>query len=166
MKSAAYWIEKLHLKRHPEGGYFRETYTSAAKMDECCLRSGRAAPRPVSTAIYYLLEGTGFSALHRIKSDEIWHHYTGSSLTIHIIDMSGIYREVTLGKDPDKGETLQAVVPAGFWFGATVDSHSSYSLAGCTVAPGFEFLEFEMASRGELIHLYPDHRRIIERLTH
>jgi hypothetical protein len=166
MKSAAYWIEQLHLGRHPEGGYFRKTYTSAAKMGECCLGSDRAAPRPVSTAIYYLLDGTEFSALHRIKSDEIWHHYAGSSLTIHIIDVSGIYREVALGKDPDEGETLQAVVPAGSWFGATVDDHSSYSLVGCTVAPGFDFREFEMGRRGELIHLYPDHRRIIESLTH
>ena len=84
--NAAYWIETLDLRPHPEGGYFRRVYTAANSIDPAALPAGYRGPRPVASAIYYLLEGAEFSSLHRLKSDEIWHFYTGSPLTVHIID--------------------------------------------------------------------------------
>ena len=165
LKNAAYWIETLHLKAHPEGGYFRQTYRSDTKMGECCLGSRFGGARSVSTAIYFLLNGTEFSGLHRIRSDEIWHHYTGTSLTIHIIDPNGEYQKATLGKNPDRDEAQQVIVPARSWFGATVDDSLSYALVGCTVAPGFEFQDFEMGRRDRLLALFPRHKKIVEQLT-
>jgi predicted cupin superfamily sugar epimerase len=165
MKDADFWIERLKLERHPEGGYFRETYHSAATIQECCLGSGREGPRSVATSIYFLLAGDDLSALHRIKSDELWHYHAGGPLTIHVISPDGGYRTIALGLDLERGEAPQAVVSAGAWFGATVDDPASYALVGCTVAPGFDFRDFELAQRNELIRTYPHHQGVIERLT-
>jgi len=165
MKSAEYWIERLALKKHPEGGYFRETYRSNGTIKEGCLPDRFKGTRPFSTAIYFLLRGHEFSTLHRIKSDELWHFYTGVSLTIHIIDRNSRYFQVKLGNDFDNGEVFQTVVNAGYWFGATINDPQSYSLAGCTVSPGFDFCDLELANRRKLIDLYPEHKAIIEKLT-
>jgi len=146
MKTAQDWIEALRLAKHPEGGYYRETYRSTATIGD----------RAVSTAIYFLLPAGEISALHRIKSDELWHFYGGNSLTIHSI--AGRYSTIELSAD-----NPQAVVPAGNWFGATVET--GYALVGCTVAPGFDFRDFEMADRTALLATYPQHRVVIERLT-
>lgn len=143
-----HWIEKLGLAPHPEGGYFRETYRSA-----------------FSTAIYFLLPGDRVSALHRIKSDELWHFHAGSGLVLSIIHPSARLEQVALGPHVDDGETLQAVVPAGAWFGAAVNDRASYALVGCTVAPPFEFADFELGERARLLVLYPQHRAVIECLT-
>ncbi|MDP6777355.1 MAG: cupin domain-containing protein [Candidatus Latescibacteria bacterium] len=159
------WIKALDLQRHPEGGYYRETYRSEEEIPAAALPGRFQGPRALSTAITFLLPGGEFSALHRIKSDEIWHHYAGSSLTIHVIDPDGTYRRIILGKDIEAGEGPQVVVPAGCWFGATVDEEGSYTLAGCTVSPGFDFEDFELGLRSDLIELYPQHRAIVERLT-
>ena len=160
MKDACYWIEKLELARHPEGGYFRETYRSDEVVSAAGLPARFGAPRAFSTAIYFLLPGNECSAFHRIKSDELWHFYAGSGLTIHIIEPNGTYTH--LGLD---GEHFQALVRADWWFGATVDDPQSFSLVGCTVAPGFDFADFELAGRDAIIELFPQHRAIIERLT-
>ncbi len=165
MKDAKYWIKKLGLKAHPEGGYFKETYRSASEIKTCCLGSEFKGPRSISTAIYFLLAGIDFSAMHRIRSDEIWHHYIGASLTVHVIDLYGEYGEIILGKDPDRGEFPQVTIPAGVWFGATVNDSSSYVLTGCTVSPGFDFNDFEMGHRERLFELYPQHAAIIQKLT-
>jgi len=146
MKTAQDWIEALRLAKHPEGGYYRETYRSTATIGD----------RAVSTAIYFLLPAGEISALHRIKSDELWHFYGGNSLTIHSI--AGRYSTIELSAD-----NPQAVVPAGNWFGATVET--GYALVGCTVAPGFDFRDFEMADRTVLLAAYPQHHQVIERLT-
>ncbi len=164
-QTAADWIDRLALEPHPEGGYFREAYRAAAQIGECCLGSDRGGSRSVSTAIYYLLSGGEFSALHRLRSDEIWHHYAGGSLTVHVIDQAGGHRAIGLGLDLDAGQTPQVMVPAGSWFGAVVDDASSFCLVGCTVAPGFDFRDFELADRAELVGLYPQHRGVLERLT-
>ena len=103
--------------------------------------------RAFSTAIYYLLQGKDFSALHRIKQDEVWHFYDGSPLTIHVIDREGNYSTVRVGRSSGAGELPQAVVMAGCLFGATVDVPHSFALAGCTVAPGFDFADFLRAAR-------------------
>ncbi len=147
------WIEKLNLAPHPEGGFFAETYRADGQIP--------GLQRSYSTAIYFLLKGDQVSTLHRIAADEIWHFYAGSPLTIHVIDADGDYEQLHIGV----GE-FQAVVPAGRWFGATVDDSDGYSLVGCTVAPGFDFADFELGQRDDLIKDFPLHRDLLARLTH
>jgi predicted cupin superfamily sugar epimerase len=165
MNAAQRWIDALQLRRHPEGGYYRETYRAAEALPKATLPARFSGDRSFSTAIYFLLEGADFSALHRIKQDEVWHFYDGSSLTVHVIDPAGNYTALRVGRDLEKGELPQAVVAAGCLFGATVNEPNSYALAGCTVAPGFDFADMEMPGREELCRLYPQHRELIERLT-
>jgi predicted cupin superfamily sugar epimerase len=164
-RDASYWIESLALVEHPEGGHYRETYRSSRTVTASGADDGPPAGRSFSTAIYYLLRSGEISRLHRLRSDEVFHHYRGSALVIHSIDSAGEHRKVTLGGDPERGEVLQAVIPAGCWFGATVETPDSFALVGCTVAPGFDFDDFELADRDRLLALYPHHRTIIERLT-
>lgn len=163
---AAYWIKRLGLAGHPEGGYFLETYRSGETIAPGAL-PGRfgGGERAFCTAIYFLLAGNDFSAFHRLKSDEIWHFHTGATLNIHVIDADGSHRVQRLGSSQAAGESFQAVVRAGSWFGAELEERDSYALVGCTVAPGFDFRDFEMADRDALIGAYPGNRRIIERLT-
>ena len=97
--------------------------------------------------------------------DELFHHYVGAPLTVHVLDERGEYDRIELGREPDEGQRLQAMVPAGCWFGATVERPGSFALVGCTVAPGFDFDDFDQAGRSELVERYPHHRPIIERLT-
>jgi predicted cupin superfamily sugar epimerase len=164
-KNAAYWIERLQLKPHPEGGYFRQTYEADLTLPEKALPAGFESARRASTAIYFLLEGNNFSALHRLRSDEVWHFYAGAPIAVHVIDPAGIYSAIRLGGDPDAGEVFQAVVPAGCWFGSHIAEWKSFALVGCTVAPGFDFVDFEMAKREEMLRTYPQHRETIEQLT-
>jgi uncharacterized protein len=163
--SAQYWIDKLNLIAHPEGGYYRETYRAELSIAREALPPQFTGPRLVSTAIYFLLERENFSAFHRLRSDELWHFYTGSSIIVHVIEPDGSYSEILLGDNPDAGEVLQAVVKAGRWFASRVHDAQSFALAGCTVSPGFDFADFELGKRSELIRLYPQHRKLVERLT-
>ena len=162
--NAAYWIERLGLEAHPEGGYFRQTYKSDLLIAREAL-PGFAGARAASTAIYFLLEGKNFSAFHRLRSDELWHFYAGSPLAVQVIDPAGAYSSILLGNDPEAGQTFQAVVRAGRWFASHVADWESWALVGCTVAPGFEFADLEMAKREELSAQYPQHREMIEKLT-
>ena len=164
-RSAQYWIEKLNLIAHPEGGYYRETYRSEISIAREALPQQFSGPRLVSTAIYFLLEGENFSAFHRLRSDELWHFYAGSRITVHVIEPDGGYSEIQLGSDPDAGEVAQAAVKAGRWFASRLRDPQSFALAGCTVAPGFDFADFELGKRSELVGLYPRHRKLIEQLT-
>ena len=148
-------IQSLELLRHPEGGWFRETYRSKATID---------GKRAVSTAIYFLLEAGELSHLHRIDADEHWHHYEGACLKIHVFDAQG-YRPLLLGPLSVAGATPQCWVPAGAWFGAEVVEDEGYALVGCTVAPGFEFAQFELAEAETLQSHWPKHRALIERMT-
>jgi predicted cupin superfamily sugar epimerase len=165
MSTAQDWIEGLQLRRHPEGGWFRETYRSEEVLSKAALPPRFDADRAFSTAIYFLLDGEEFSALHRIKQDEIFHFYDGSGLTLHVIDPVGNYATVQVGRDLAAGELPQAAVRAGCLFGATVNDPRSYALVGCTVAPGFDFADFAMPGRDELCRQCPQHRLVIERLT-
>ena len=165
MKDARYWIGKLGLEAHPEGGYFRQTYKADLILAKESLPAEFTGARAASTAIYFLLEGEEFSAFHRLRSDEVWHFHVGATLVVHVIDSDGRYAEILLGSDPDAGEVLQAVVKAGCWFASRVRDGKGFALVGCTVAPGFEFEDFEMATREELVAKYPQHRGVIERLT-
>ncbi len=152
--NAEYWIEKFKLEAHPEGGYFRQTYKSDLLIGREAL-PGFSSVRAASTAIYFLLGGENFSAFHRLRSDEQWHFYAGSSLVVHVIEPAGSYFSILLGSDPEAGQTFQAVVRAGCWFASHVADWKSWALVGCTVAPGFEFEDFELGKREELVGRYP-----------
>lgn len=162
--NAEYWIKKLKLEPHPEGGYFRQTYKSDLLIAREAL-PGFSGARAASTAIYFLLEGENFSAFHRLRSDELWHFYAGSPLAVHVIEPAGSYSSILLGSNPEAGQTFQAVVRAGCWFASHVADWKSWALVGCTVAPGFEFADFEMAKREELSAQYPQHGEMIWGLT-
>lgn len=162
-READYWIEKLGLAEHPEGGCYRETYRAPGRIPG--QTETHPAGRSFSTAIYYLLRSGEVSRFHRLRSDEVFHFYRGSALVNHVIDPTGRYSSVTVGADPDRGEVLQTVVPAGCWFGSTVGTPDSFALVGCTVAPGFDFGDFDLGDRKRLARSYPEHRAIIERLT-
>lgn len=164
-KDATYWVKRLGLEPHPEGGYYRQTYRSEITIARQALPAGFGGDRAASTAIYFLLAGKNFSAFHRLRSDEVWHFYAGSPLLVHVIDLSGKHSTLFLGSVLDVGQTLQAVVPAGCWFASHVWDWKSYTLVGCTVAPGFDFEDFEMGKREALARQYPQHREIIQRLT-
>ncbi|HBA84801.1 MAG TPA: hypothetical protein DCZ95_11970 [Verrucomicrobia bacterium] len=161
MKTADYWISRLQLLPHPEGGFYRETYRS-----ETLIRPpGFSGLRACSTGIFFLLRSGEGSHFHRFKSDEMWHFHEGAPLAIHVLHPHGEYRRILLGRDPEQGETFQAVIPANAWFGAQVEQPDSYTLIGCTVAPGFDFADFELARRDDLLRLYPNHKDLIEPLT-
>ncbi|AJC21746.1 cupin domain-containing protein [Pandoraea pulmonicola] len=164
MTSAAEFVASLSLQPHPEGGFYRETYRSADTIDVHALPPGFTGPRSVSTAILYLLEAGDFSAFHRIRSDEIWHFHLGDTLWVHEIDAQGALTTTALGSRISDGERLQHVVRAGRWFAAQPAPASRFSLAGCTVAPGFAFEDFEMADPAALAAQWPTHRDLILRL--
>jgi uncharacterized protein len=164
-RDADYWIQKLSLQSHPEGGYYRQSYRSDLLLPREALPRQFTGPRSASTAIFFLLEGENFSAFHRLRSDELWHFYLGEPLIVHVIDGDDSYSQIHLGSDAEAGEVLQAVVKAGCWFAAQVERKKSFSLVGCTVAPGFDFEDFELAKREELTRRHPQHRDVIERLT-
>jgi len=164
-KSAQYWIDHLGLIPHPEGGNYRETYRSKVVIAREALPSHFSGPRLISTAIYFLLEGENFSAFHRLRSDELWHFYDGGPLVVHVIDQNARYGEILIGRNPEEGESLQAVVKAGCWFASRVRDPGAFALVGCTVAPGFDFEDFELGKRSELVNRYPQHQKLIEQLT-
>ena len=164
-KTAQYWINKLNLIAHPEGGYYCETYRSQLSIAKEALPPEFTGSRLVSTAIYFLLEGENFSAFHRLRSDELWHFHAGSTIAVHVIDPEGGYSEIQLGSDPEAGEVFQAVVKAGSWFASQIRDTRSFALAGCTVSPGFDFADFELGKRAELVQIHPQHRKLIEQLT-
>ena len=164
MITADYWIDQLNLQKHPEGGFYRETYRSSEKIPASGLPCRFEHERNFSTSIYFLLESEQKSLFHRIKSDELWHFHAGTSLSIFVLRDEGldIYK---LGPHPGKGESLQIAIPANHWFGAKVDDENSYTLCGCTVSPGFDFSDFELAERNSLIKLFPSFAQTIELLT-
>lgn len=150
-------IEALALAPHPEGGFYRETFRAARQVPTA------AGPRAASTAIYFLLPAGAYSTFHRVASDEAWHHYEGDPLELHTIDAAGAHEVVVLGP-PSSGHRPQHVVPGGVWQAAVPVGHR-YSLCGCTVAPGFDFADFEMARRAPLVASFPALRAVVERLT-
>jgi len=156
---AAYWIENLNLSPHPEGGFYRETYRATGEL----IPPGANEPRKFSTAIYFLLGKEDRSMFHRIKSDELWHFHAGGRLSLYTLTKAGVVTQ-TLGSDLRRGDQLQIAIPAGHWFGAVV-TDGPYVLAGCTVSPGFDFQDFEMARQRELLIEFPNQSEIIRQLT-
>lgn len=166
MKNEAdYWIEKLGLYDHPEGGYFKETYRSSQKIPQHDLPEDYQGDRNFSTAIYFLLKEEKFSAFHRLKSDEIWHYHAGDPLEIFVINQDGSLEKFYLGPNLDAGEEPQVIIYRNRWFGARVSNPRGYTLMSCTMTPGFEFTDFEIAEQEALINEYPHHKELIKRLT-
>lgn len=159
-------IDKLNLQEHPEGGYFKETYRSEGMIPEASLEEKYKGDRNHSTGIYFLLTSEKFSAFHKINQDEMWHFYKGTSLKLHTISADGHYSFVIIGNDLEKGELPQHTVKGGDWFAAEVIDPNSYTLVGCTVAPGFDFADFVLPSKAELTSLFPQHQEVINKLTH
>jgi predicted cupin superfamily sugar epimerase len=178
---AKYWIEKLGLSEHQEGGYYKVTYRSDKEIPydssvnsflkthviEKGVNSHSESDdyRPISSAIYYLLDGAQFSCFHTQKFDELWHFYSGSSLSIHIINGNGEYSVMKLGRNFENGELFQVLIKGEVWFGANVDDPTSYTLVGCTVSPGFDYRDYEIGERQKLNKVYPQYKSIINKLT-
>ena len=159
------WIRELELAPHPEGGFYRETYRANEMIPASALPSRYAGRRSFSTAIYFLLRSGEVSRFHRLRSDEAWHFYDGSPLRLHVFERGGKYSAPVLGPKKGRASRFQLVVPKGAWFGAEVTERDSFSLIGCTIAPGFDFADFELGRRADLIRRFPGRRRLIERLT-
>jgi len=165
VKNAANWIKKLRLAEHPEGGYFRETYRAKESTSVEALPARYAGRRAFSTSIYFLLKSGQVSHFHRLRSDEVWHFYAGSPLRFHVFEDGGAYRRFLLGPDPGRGAVLQAVLPRGALFAAEPVRRGSFSLCGCTVAPGFDFADFEFGRREDMLARFPRQKVLIRRLT-
>jgi predicted cupin superfamily sugar epimerase len=166
MTSNSNWIEKLNLIPHPEGGYYRETYRADLSLAGSVLGPGFQGSRAVSTAIYYLLKAGQVSKFHRIRSDELWHFYDGVPLIIHGLDERKGYFNFRLGCR--EGTFPQVVIPAGVWFAAEIEpgcAGDDFALVGCTVAPGFDFQDFEMAEPRRLADQFPDQADMIRRIS-
>lgn len=144
------------MSAHPEGGYYSETYRSSIEIPDM--------QRQLMTGIYFLLPSEHVSNFHRIKSDELWFFHAGSPLIVHTLDDNG-HTEHLLGNNLIKGEKPQALVKANTIFGSSVVEKESYSLVSCVVAPGFDFRDFELFEKSDLIEKYPSHTEIITRLT-
>jgi len=168
------WVKKLQLEKHIEGGYFAEFYKSNDKVAIIEERykvnsTGKTViTRNACSSIYFLLEKTAFSAWHKLTSDEIWHYYDGdSAIIIHFIDANGNYSSKLLGHPLKTSDAyFQVAVRAGDWFAAELYNKDLYALVGCTVSPGFEYQDFIMADRDNLIEKFPQHANIIKRLTY
>ncbi|MEO2061544.1 MAG: cupin domain-containing protein [Christiangramia sp.] len=158
-------IEKLQLQPHPEGGYFREIYRSPEIIPKKALKNNYSGDRNVCTSIYFLLTSESFSAFHKIHQDEIWHFYQGSRISLQIISASGEHSEIMIGNNLQKNEHLQYVVPGGNYFAASVQEPDSFALIGCTVAPGFDFDDFYIPKREELLKKFPRHANVIHQYT-
>ncbi len=163
MKNLNYWVEKLDLSPHPEGGFFKENYRCNENIAGNTLPPRFLSDRSISTSIYFLLEKGQKSAFHRIKSDEIWHFYDGYPLTIYVIDNNGELIIYKLGLDPENNVLPQIVIPANCWFAA--ETEGDFTLVGCTVSPGFDFSDFELAKKQNLISEYPNQHEIIEKFS-
>jgi hypothetical protein len=149
-------VRALGLQPHPEGGYYKETYRARTRV--ATPRGARSA----GTAIYYLLPRGEFAAWHQVSSDEVWHFYDGAPLTLYLLNEKGL-EAVTLGREVSRGEQPQVMVPAGVLQAA--EPRGDYTLVGCTVAPGFDFADWEMPSRDALVERYPEHAELFRRLT-
>lgn len=186
--TAENWIRALKLRPHPEGGWFRETYRSRETIAGAHLPKRYQGPRAFGTAIYFLLKAGQFSALHRLKSDELWHFYAGAPVEIFILPGNGALKKVKLGLNPEAGERPQVVIAANVWLAAALvrQNHQpqaeaspkaasrragpplaekSYALLGCTMAPGFDFSDFELGAGQELCRRFPRHQALIKKMT-
>jgi predicted cupin superfamily sugar epimerase len=165
MPSADELIALLKLQPHPkEGGFFRETYRSADRLPAAQLFPRYSGDRSASTAIYYLLTPGTFSAIHRLATDEIFHFYLGGPVRMLQLDQAG-GKEILMGPNLTAGHELQVVVPRGVWQGSILEPGGDFALLGCTVAPGFDYADYEHGDRDDLVKQFPAHAKLIRRLT-
>lgn len=160
-RTPEYWIDKLGLQRHPEGGWYRELWRSQEPIPVRALPGRYKDNRSLGTSIYYLITHDSPSHFHVLDSDEIWFWHAGDHCTIHELDDDGGYAKRRLGPD----EKLQHHIPHSTYFAAEMESAASYSLFSCVVVPAFSFNGFRMASREELTSRWPNHTELINRLT-
>jgi len=160
---AKQYLKQLQLKKHPEGGYYREIYRSAERILTNHLPSRYKSSRNFSTSIYFLLEGKQFSKFHRLQSDEIWHFYDGSDVIVYIIDNKGNLKIKKLGKSAEA--EFQLVIKKHSWFAAEIENKKTFALFGCTVSPGFDFKDFELGQCKFLLKKFPQHCTVIQRFT-
>lgn len=163
MQTAEYWIQNLNLQPHTEGGFYREVYRSSIEVEHKNLPVGFNGPRRLATSILYLLRSGDVSRFHRLRSDELWYFHSGNAIKIIMIDQEGQKHTKFLGSRVEKAEHLQVLIPAGTIFGAEVMEPDSYGLCGCMVAPGFEFADFEVFEKDDLIQAYPKHVDVINK---
>lgn len=164
MPSATYWIENLHLVPHPRGGWWGESYRSAEKYPAGFM-PGYAGERCFGTAVYFLIKQGTPVVPHRILTEEQWHFYRGSGLTLHLFDNhTGLYRSIALGPDLTRGQTFTTVKPAGITFTATVDDPDGFALLGRTLAPGFGRDDWEDGDIPLLLKLFPQQQALIRRM--
>jgi len=156
----------LNLEPHPaEGGFFVETYRADESVPAAALPPRYRGERVFGTAIYYLLAPDTFSAMHRLASDEVFHFYLGDPVKMLLLAPDGTGRIVTLGQDLPKGMRPQVIVPRGVWQGSRLVPGGRFVLLGTTVAPGFEFADYEHARRADLLGSHPAFRDLILSLT-
>lgn len=163
MKNKSYWIERLKMEKHQEGGYYTSYYESPIHVTGQAINKTFEGTRPLATSIYFLIEENDASNFHRLQADEIWYFHEGSPLTVAVISPEGVLTEHKLGLDFDKGERPQLLVPAGSIFGSYVNE--AYALVSCAVAFGFDFRDFELFEREDLLKQYPEHSKIVKKLT-
>jgi predicted cupin superfamily sugar epimerase len=166
MPTAREIIERLQLVPLTiEGGYFRETYRARLMISAAALFANYGGKRNVSTAIYYLLTPETFSAIHRVKSDEVFHFYAGDPVEMLQMGPDGTAKVVVIHNDLAAGREPQVIVPAGVWQGCRLVPGGEWALMGCTVAPGFDYADFELAKRDELLVLSTEYSELITALT-
>ena len=159
-------IDLLNLEPHPEeGGWFREIYRSADSVGTPALRDRYGADRVAGTAIYYLLTPDTFSAMHRLKSDEIFHFYLGDPVEQLLLYPDGSSDLRTLGSNLSSGARPVSIVPAGAWQGARLAAGGALALLGCTVSPGFDYADYDHGNAEALIRSHPGRRTLIEALS-
>ena len=164
MYTADYFIKTLNMISHPEGGFYKEIYTSEEKITSTELKVDFEGSRILWTSIYFLLRDGEVSNFHKLKSDEMWYYHSGSPLTIYMISPNGELITEQLGLNIENGEKPQVLVPKDYIFGSAMNNEG-YALVGCMVSPGFEFRDFELFKRNDLLERYPQYEQIIHKLT-
>jgi predicted cupin superfamily sugar epimerase len=165
MSEAEAWIRRLDLRPHPEGGFYREIYRSPEIVPRAGLPERFPGGRTLATSIYFLLAQGQISSFHRLRSDEIWHLYEGGPAVIHVLEPGLGHRRLVLGRETNEGQAHQHILRAGWWFGAELVPSAAFVLAGCTLSPGFEFEDFELGRRRDLVAAFPAQAGLIERLA-
>ncbi|WP_297631918.1 cupin domain-containing protein [uncultured Clostridium sp.] len=158
-KTAEYFVKSLDMTKHPEGGFYKECFTSEENITSKDLKTKFEGERILWTSIYFLLRDGEVSNFHRLKSDEMWYYHAGNSLTIYMISPSGEFITKELGLNIEKGEAPQVLVPKNYIFGSAMNKEG-FSLVGCMVSPGFDFKDFELFKRKELLEKYPEKKKL------
>lgn len=152
-------VDQLQLQPHIEGGFYRETYRSNESIN-----NAQGQERHLSTLIYFLLPSGRYSKFHKIASDEIWLYQQGAPVAIHLLLEDGTHKIEVLGQDINSGQQLQVIIPAGTLFGAEVVGENTFALSACMVSPGFDFEDFQLLEKDELIEMFPQHASIIKHI--